>query len=303
MRHKYQESNVALITGATGYIGSNLARRLVSDDWCVHIIVRSGSNLEVLNPILDRLVVHEHDGTTKNMIDHIADANPDIIFHLASLFIAQHRSEDIEALITSNILFSTQLAEAAAVNGIKKFINTSTSWQHFDHSDYLPVNLYASTKQAFEDILQYYVDSYGLKSLSLVLFDTYGPGDFRPKLVSLLINSIKSQQVLEMSPGMQMIDMVYIDDVVDAFLKASSHLDIVEAPYSRYAVSSTSPISLLDFVSVFESALSVKLKINWGARAYRDREVMKTWQKYDLLPNWVPQVSLSKGLKKLVDNY
>jgi nucleoside-diphosphate-sugar epimerase len=212
------------------------------------------------------------------------------------LFIAQHKSKDIEALITSNILFSTQLAEAAAVNGVKKFINTSTSWQHFQDSDYLPVNLYASTKQAFEDILQYYVDSYGLKSLSLVLFDTYGPGDFRSKLVSLLINSVKSQQVLEMSSGMQMID------VVDAFLKASSYLNIVEAPYSRYAVSSTSPISLLDFVSLFESTLSVKLQINWGARPYRVREVMKTWQKYDLLPNWIPQISIHKGLKKLADS-
>ena len=59
MSHKRKESNIALVTGATGYIGSNLVRRLVSDDWCVHIIVRSGSNLEVLNSILDRLVVHE----------------------------------------------------------------------------------------------------------------------------------------------------------------------------------------------------------------------------------------------------
>jgi nucleoside-diphosphate-sugar epimerase len=302
MSHKLQESNVALVTGATGYIGSNLVRRLVSDDWCVHIIVRSGSNLEVLNSILDRLVVHEHDGTTKNMIDLVSEANPDIIFHLASLFIAQHKPEDIEALITSNILFSTQIAEAAAVNRVKKFINTSTSWQHFQDSDYLPVNLYASTKQAFEDILQYYVDSYGLKSLSLVLFDTYGPDDFRPKLVSLLINSVKSQQVLEMSPGMQMIDIVYIDDVVDAFLKASSYLDIVEVSYSRYAVSSASPISLLDFVSLFESALNVKLKVSWGAKPYRVREVMRTWHEYDLLPNWVPQVSLYKGLKKLADS-
>jgi nucleoside-diphosphate-sugar epimerase len=300
MEHKDQELKIALVTGATGYIGSNLVRRLLSDNWSVHIIIRADSNIEVLSHILDRLVVHEHDGSTKSMIDIVFNTSPDVIFHLASLFIAQHTSDDIESLVTSNILFSTQLAEAAVINGVRKFINTSTSWQHFEQKDYLPVNLYASTKQAFEDILKYFADSYELKVLNLVLFDTYGPDDFRPKLVALLINSMRSQKILEMSPGMQMIDMVYIDDVVDAFLKASRYLDYSKDLFSRYAVSSGLPISLLDFVSLFETTLNVKLKINWGARPYRDREVMNTWQKFDSLPNWTPQINLSEGLKKLV---
>ncbi len=300
MEHKDQELKIALVTGATGYIGSNLVRRLLSDNWSVHIIIRADSNIEVLNHILDRLVVHEHDGSTKSMIDIVFNTSPDVIFHLASLFIAQHTSDDIESLVTSNILFSTQLAEAAVINGVRKFINTSTSWQHLEQKDYLPVNLYASTKQAFEDILKYFADSYGLKVLNLVLFDTYGPDDFRPKLVALLINSMRSQKILEMSPGMQMIDMVYIDDVVDAFLKASCYLDYSKNLFSRYAVSSGLPISLFDFVSLFETTLNIKLKINWGARPYRDREVMNTWQKFDSLPNWTPQINLSEGLKKLV---
>lgn len=300
MTYEHKKSRIALVTGATGYIGSNLTRRLVSENWQVHIVVRTDSNLKILSPVLDQLFVHVHDGTTKNIIDIVTSASPEVIFHLASLFIVQHKSEDIEPLITSNILFSTQLAEAAVVNKVKKFINTSTSWQHFEQLDYLPVNLYASTKQAFEDILKYFADSFELKVLSLVLFDTYGPGDFRPKLVPLLINSLKSQQALEMSAGKQLIDIVYIDDVVEAFLKAFIYLDHAEVLYSRYAVSSNSPISLLDFVSLFEKTLNIKLKINWGARPYRIREVMSTWKKYDLLPNWVPQVNLSEGLKKLV---
>ncbi len=300
MEHKDQELKIALVTGATGYIGSNLVRRLLSDNWSVHIIIRADSNIEVLNHILDRLVVHKHDGSTKSMIDIVFNTSPDVIFHLASLFIAQHTSDDIESLVTSNILFSTQLAEAAVINGVRKFINTSTSWQHLEQKDYLPVNLYASTKQAFEDILKYFADSYGLKVLNLVLFDTYGPDDFRPKLVGLLINSMRSQKILEMSPGMQMIDMVYIDDVVDAFLKASCYLDYSKNLFSRYAVSSGLPISLFDFVSLFETTLNIKLKINWGARPYRDREVMNTWQRFDSLPNWTPQINLSEGLKKLV---
>ena len=300
MSHKHQGSNVALVTGATGYIGSNLVRRLVSDHWCVHIIVRSSSNLEVLNPILDQLVVHEHDGTTKNMIDLVADANPDIIFHLASLFIAQHKSEDIEALITSNILFSTQLAEAVAVNGVKKFINTSTSWQHFEQSDYLPVNLYASTKQAFEDVLRYYVSSYDLKVISVVLFDTYGPNDNRSKLIPLLLGALKSHAQIEMSKGEQLIDIVYIDDVVDAYLCCAKNIRTQNESYMRYGISSLEPLPLRTIVRLFELVFNNKLNISWGARSYRKREVMIPWNEYIKIPGWQPKHSFTSGLEKMI---
>ena len=145
MSHEEKGSRVALVTGATGYIGSNLVRRMVYDHWQVHIVVRRGSNLEALTSVLDQIVVHEHNGTTKNMIDIVSNSNPEIIFHLASLFIAQHKPEDIEGLIVSNVMFSTQIAEAAVHCNIKYLINTSSSWQHFENKEYLPVNLYSAT--------------------------------------------------------------------------------------------------------------------------------------------------------------
>jgi nucleoside-diphosphate-sugar epimerase len=301
MSHEYKDLRVALVTGATGYIGSNLVKRMVSDHWQVHIVVRRGSNLEALTSVLDQIVIHEHNGTTKNLIDIVSNSKPEIIFHLASLFIAQHKPEDLEGLIVSNIMFSTQIAEAAAHCNIKYLINTSSSWQHYENQDYLPVNLYSATKQSFEDILKYYVTSCKLKVISLVLFDTYGPNDNRPKLIPSLIKTLKTQERIEMSKGGQLIDLVYIDDVVDAYLLCSKQIEMQNESYLRYGVSSLDPMSLIKIVNLFELTFNKKLNISWGKRPYRINEVMVPWNKYTKIPGWMPKYSLTAGLQKIIE--
>ena len=67
----------ALVTGATGFIGLHLTTRLVNDSWEVHVIVRENSNLQLLNDIQDKITIHEHNGTTSNMVSIIDNAKPD----------------------------------------------------------------------------------------------------------------------------------------------------------------------------------------------------------------------------------
>lgn len=279
-----------MVTGATGYIGSSLAKRLVAEGWDVHAVVRTNTRLDALDPLFPSITVHRHDGSTRGMIQLVGDARPDVVFHLASLFLAQHRPEDVEALISSNLLFSTQLAEAMAANQVKHLINTSTSWQHYENAEYNPVNLYAATKQAFEDILAYYINAHGLRVMTLALFDTYGPGDPRPKLISLLWKTALSQEPLAMSPGEQMIDLVHIDDVTEAFVIGAAQLPQQSQEHMQYGISSGMPLRLIDLVAVFEQATGLKLPIVWGERPYRPREVMIPWSNYMTLPGWEPRV-------------
>ena len=198
-----------LITGATGFIGAHLAKKLLAAGNEVHIIIRPDSKTVLLDDIYDKLSVHIHDGSAEGMINIVHDASPEIVFHLASLFIANHREEDINALIYSNLLFGTQLSEAMVKTGALCLVNTGTSWQHFENEKYNPVNLYAATKQAFEDILKYYIESKKLKVVSLHLFDTFGDDDPRAKLMKLLKKTMETQIPLDMSPGEQKIDLVH----------------------------------------------------------------------------------------------
>jgi nucleoside-diphosphate-sugar epimerase len=134
------------------------------------------------------------------------------------------------------------------------------------------------------------------------LFDTYGPDDPRPKLFNLLNKASSSGEQLNMSEGNQMIDIVHIDDVVDAYLIAAHRLitDIV-IEHECYAVSSGQPLRLRDLVERYSDITKKNVKVKWGVRPYRLNEVMNTWDKGQLLVNWIPKVSLDVGLKDVTN--
>ncbi len=288
-----------LLTGATGFIGSHLVRRLIGDGWRVHVVVRAESSRVLLDGLGGDVCFHVHDGTTEGMIKIVKDAAPVAVFHLASLFLAQHTAGDVTRLMRSNVEFPAQLLEAMAVNDVRMLINTGTSWQHFRNLEYNPVCLYAATKQAFDAILRFYVDNNALKAITLKLFDTYGPGDPRPKLVNLFQRTTASGAALAMSPGEQLIDLVYIDDVVDAFMVAFARLQagLVEA-LEEYGISSEAPLPLKEVAATYARVSACPLNIDWGARAYRPREVMQPWTAFKRLPGWHPKVDLASGFAR-----
>jgi nucleoside-diphosphate-sugar epimerase len=223
-----------------------------------------------------------------------------VVFHLASLFLAQHTPDDIEQLVRSNVLFATQMAEAMTQAGCWRLINTGTSWEHYENAAYNPVNLYAATKQAYEVMLAYYLATTPLQAVTLKLFDTYGPNDPRPKLFTLLRQSAGEGKPLAMSPGEQLIDLVHIDDIVRAYLMAADRL-LAGAVHGheRYAVSSGNPLPLQKLVEIYCQVTGIKLPIHWGGRPYRQREVMIPWQNGTPLPSWKPEVELVEGIKQL----
>ncbi len=301
MSDLFSEKGSVLVTGATGYIGSHLARRLLAEGFDVHIVTRPSSSLNLLLNEINDITVHQHNGSTEELIRILGEVKPQIVFHLASLFVVNHTVENLKHLIDSNILFSTQLVEAMLKVGVKYLINTGTSWQNFSNGDYDPVNLYAATKQAFEDVLRYYEVSSDLRSITLRLSDTYGPDDPRPKLVNLLKLAISTGEPLEMSPGYQKIDLIYIDDVVECFIVASKQIAKNNQNIKGvYWVKSVSPISIREFVNIFSRVSGKSPNVKWAAKPYRCREVMSPYSG-SALPGWVQRVSLVDGLKECLN--
>ncbi len=246
-----------------------------------------------------KLAIHFHDGSLDSMMTIISVAKPEVVFHLASKFIATHRPVDVETLIDSNVKFSAQLVEAMVANDVSFLVNTATSWQHQKNSIYDPSNLYAASKQAFEDVLAYYTSSGLIRAITLVLFDTYGPNDPRPKLLALIRRSLSTGQRLDMSPGLQEIDLVHVDDVVRAFVCAGTLVKEQKNFYERYGVASGNPMNLRSLVRLIEGVSGEAVNVNWGGRSYRSREVMESWSAYKKLPGWSPSVPLEEGLKRL----
>ncbi|MHB1200383.1 MAG: NAD-dependent epimerase/dehydratase family protein [Polaromonas sp.] len=287
-----------LLTGATGFIGSQLAHRFLAEGHELAILTRPDSRLDVLAAVLPQIQVHVYDGSYASLLLAMEAAGPTLVCHVASLFLAQHKSEDVVRLIESNLNFPTQLLEAMNEVGVKHFINTGTSWQHFQNESYNPVNLYAATKQAFESLLAYYVEAKGFKAITLKLFDTYGPGDNRPKLFSLFRKATRTGTTLPMSPGKQVLDLVYIDDVLDAFLLALDRLRNIQAS-ETYAVSNSQRLTLQELAKIYSETVGRPLLIEWGGLPYRPREVLVPWSVHAPVPKWKPKMSLREGIARM----
>lgn len=292
-----------LVTGATGFVGTNLVTRLLQENYIVHVVVRETSNITFLREIGRdniRFYLWKPTHRFQEIFCEIpASEKPEIVFHLASMVIGGDFVESLEQLIQSNITFGVDLLHGMKNAGIKNFVNTGTSWQHYQNANYNPVNLYAASKQAFEDMAEYYVQAYGLRVINLHLYDNYGPGDKRKKILNLLKRAVVEHTTLDMSPGNQLIDLVYIDDVVEAYIKAGQYLWHGIYNYcGTYAVSSGEAISLRELVQILEKETGETIKINWGGRKYRTREVMVPWNNGKILPGWKPVISLNEGLRR-----
>jgi nucleoside-diphosphate-sugar epimerase len=287
------------VTGVTGFIGGKLADRLLANGWRVHALLRSTSDAEGLDA---GLAVHRHDGTVGNLISIISEAAPDVVFHLASLYLADHRPEQVDELVGSNILIAAQLAEAMTAAGVKRLLNTGTAWQNFGSAEYNPVNLYAATKQASTDLLRFYYEARGLSIVTLKLFDTYGPGDKRRKLVQLLVDAAMSGERLDMSPGEQIIDLTHVEDVVDAFLVAAERL-MDGAPVNDSFFVSGERLSVRALVSRIEAVLGQTVHADFGKRPYRPREVMIQPEiaVASFLPGWQRKRDLRSFVQHLSD--
>jgi nucleoside-diphosphate-sugar epimerase len=292
----------AILTGGTGFIGSNLCKKLIKDNWDVSIITKISSDCTNIKEVSSNINIYRYNGQITNLIKFFKKRKTDVVFHLASSIIIDHESTQIDALVESNLRFGLHILEAMKESNTKLIINAGTSWQHYHVDEYNPVNLYAATKEAYEKLMKYYVEAEGIRAITLKLFDTYGETDRRPKLINLLYQFADNQQELKMSPGNQVLDLIHIDDVTSAFVKAYDYLiENVNMKYEDYGVGSGSGISIKKLIQLYEELSGKKINIKWGGREYRKREVMNLWSDYQKLPNWECHITLSEGLLRYIN--
>lgn len=289
----------AIITGATGYIGSHVVRLLLGRGWNIGIIAQPEFGYGYIEDIRSQIDVFEYDGDINRLIGYFKGKNADVVMHLAAAVITNYTPEQIPVLIRSNIEFGTQVLEAMKFSATRLFIGTGSYWQNYNSDTYNPVDLYAATKEAFEKILQYYVDAFGFRAVTLRLFDVYGEDDRRPKLWTLLRDIAGTDRSLDISAGEQMLDMVHVNDVADAYEAAYRHLRENPGVHNEiFGVYTGEMKSLKEIVELYKKILGKEMKLNWGARPYKDREVMRPFEGYAKLPNWENNITLEMGLTK-----
>lgn len=284
--------STVVATGATGHLGRRLVRRLLDGDNRVHVLARSSSDVSGL----DRAVIHRQVPSSHLM----AEIRPDVALHLAGRYIRSHTASDIDGLIDDNIRFGLHLMEAiASLERPIRLVTASTFFQHFDTDAYRPLNLYAATKQAFEDLAAYYHDCGMVELVTLVLGDVYGEGDTRRKLVNVAVESAMEGRALELASPDTRMNLTHVDDVVAAFL-AAAHLPGADGPPRRYSVRSPHDHTVAEVVDIVERVTGSAIDRRWGAFQVGGRTLSIPWQG-EPVPGWTAEVELEEGVRRLVE--
>lgn len=286
-----------LMTGATGYIGSHLARKLACEGHRLYCVARPSSDTGKLKEWAEKIIIIEDNA---QLYECLPEIMPDIVIHLAGVFLREHSPGDVGRLMESNIVFSAFLLDAADRAGCKYLINTGSYWQSYQKAQYNPVNLYAATKQAYEDIVRYYTAGRGWRALTLRLFDVFGPDDPRRKVLNL-VHWLPEGERMGMSPGDQKMYMCYIDDVVRAYLRAMEIVTGLEPGSDlRYAVRAEKPVTLKKIMDTYLKLSGRNITLNWGERDYGSREIMDPEGIGTVLEGWTPEYGLEEALKRYI---
>jgi nucleoside-diphosphate-sugar epimerase len=282
--------NSYIVTGATGFIGGHLVENLLKSGHEVIAPLRVGSNNALPSDVI-QVDVEDFDSMVESFRGSAG------IFHLATLFRSNHTPSEIRQMVDSNVATLAFVCEAACVAEVPSFVYTESATQHVGGVEYSPSTLYAATKQAGTDILRYYARR-GLRAACISLFDTIGPKDTRGKLISLLEKTAADENTLQMSLGAQLVDYLYVDDVVSGLKTAMDLINSsdIESPYFA-RLSSSAPIPLKKFVETVERAIGKKVRVDWGAREYREGEMFEPWTWPPILEGWSPVVSLETGIR------
>lgn len=287
-----------LITGITGYIGSQLAQTLTAS-CAVYGLVRQPLNETYLTPKLrENLTLLPYDGHGESILAALETSRPDMVYHLAAHYTTVHDVQSIPRLLESNVTFGAYLLEAMGATQCRRLVYATTTTICCAGEGYQPLTFYAATKQAFSDLVEYYTGTGAVDAAAVALSDTYGPGDRRPKVLNLIRTSILNDMPLDLTSGCQIYDAVYIDDVVNGFIRAAAALERPGAAHRFFQLAADKPCSLRETVKLMLDVNNLKFQANWGGRPDPNYMPEHLPHMFPAPSGWRPRVSLEDGLRQ-----
>lgn len=279
-----------LMTGGTGYLGSNIARSLCGD---YHIIIlkRSFSPIKRIEDIINKVESFNIDEI--NLKNVFLQKKIDVILHCATHY--GRKSKDPLEIVEANLMLPLYLLNFAKAYAVPCFINTDTILDK-------RINAYSLSKSQFRDWLLILAKDIVCVNMELEHF--YGPLDDTSKFVTYLIHSmLKGENEIQLTGGKQKRYFVYIDDVVNAFKLIIEDGCSLSRGYHNFQVGSLQSISVRTLAETIKRLSgNVRTFLNFGAIPYRDNEAMEPKLEIGPLLNlgWKISVSLEEGLQQTI---
>lgn len=297
-----------LVTGATGSIGLNLLARLHMLNANVHVFMREPVDTKRLWTATPETVVHGGDITDRDALANAFTAgDPDVVFHLAT-----PRSKDVDNsldLVAINVLAAINLVQELALRPSAKLVVAGSSFEyaagtsaHRETDTLKPTTWFGVSKATAGSIFDRANDIFGCQIIQLRLFHVYGCWEKQNRLLpSAILTALEGRTLALTNPGIHR-DWIYVEDVVDAVLKAGG----THGRSDVYNIGSGIEHSNEEVADAVEAVTRLPIKRNLGAfkpRAtdtpHRCADISKAIQELD----WRPRRNLTEGIAATLDWY
>ncbi len=302
----------ALITGATGFVGSALARRLAEEDIRVYCIVRKkGRNRQRIETIKGIELIEIGAFEIRELKKALQGISTEVVFNLASYGVDQGDC-DPEIMVEGNINLVARLLPAVSEWPLKLFIHAGSCSEYgsplskeplTEEHPLRPLSIYGAAKASSVLYGRALALRLRIPFVTLRLFGIYGIGEGPNRLIPYLIGRLQRDEPVDLTPGEQVRDLLYIDDVAETFFMAGySYSSLNEFPV--YNVCSGTPVRIRDVGEAVASAMNKPFELlKWGQRSYRPDEPM--WlvgnnRRFVEATGWQPKVTLPDGIKRMI---
>jgi nucleoside-diphosphate-sugar epimerase len=292
-----------LITGATGFVGANLARRCLAEGHEVHLMVRPAHEAWRIREIRDAVRLHIVDVCDPDVVDQaVQRIRPEWIFHL-SAHGAYSSQTDLRQMIQANLVGTVNLVESCMRSGFEAFVNTGTSSEYGfkDHApaedEWLePNSHYAVTKASATLYCRQMAQKHDLHIPTLRLYSVYGPYEEPARLMpAVIVNGLAGRFPPLVDPSVAR-DYVYTEDVCDAFLlvaRANGERGAI------YNVGSGVQTTLREVVDIARRQFGIAAEPQWGSMPNRSWDT-SVWvsdnRKITSSLGWRPRFFFADGL-------
>lgn len=293
MNRKHVKKRI-LLTGATGFLGSHLAKELLRAGYGVVALKRKSSLLQRVEASIPKIDLFDVEDL--NFDTFFKDCGKiDAIIHTATCY--GRNNESVTEIFSANTEFPLRLLDAGKRAGVAAFLNTDTSLDKY-------LNLYALSKNQLLQWGKFYAMHEKMRFANIRLEHFYGPDDDLTKFSAHVIDSCaRNVPALSLTKGEQRRDFIYIDDVVSAYILLLEKLDSFNETFTGLDVGSGHSVSIREFVETVHRLTSSKTRLDFGALPYRKGEVMRSEADISKLVSlgWRCKYGLESGLKKVIE--
>jgi nucleoside-diphosphate-sugar epimerase len=301
-----------IITGASGFIGSNLVKKIFKKNE-IYVFIRKNSNLWRLKDIKSEINIRRINFENKSMLKtKINKIKPDYVFHLGT-YGGYPFQQDVKTIVDNNIYNSINLMQVLSEYGrLEKFINFGSSSEYGPKTKPMrevdlasPIFPYGISKLTQTNFAKYFFVTRGLPSVTLRLFSVYGPLEEPGRLIYDIMTSILRKNILKLASKKPKRDFIFVDDVIDAIEKTSNASNNEGEIFN---VGTGKDHSIEEIIKIIPPKLKQDLNVSWGnTEKQRIFETNNHWiadiSKIKKELKWKPKMNLEKGLSKTFEWY